>query len=60
MIFNALDKKNIRVKALSQSYEALNLSLVIEKENLMEAVNLIHDDLCINLETMECKDEDLN
>ena len=44
-IFNALDKKNVHVKALSQSSEELNLSLVIDKKNLMAAINVIHDDL---------------
>ena len=44
-IFEALDKKNIHVKALSQSSEELNLSLVIDKKDLINAINLIHDDL---------------
>lgn len=44
-IFNALVKKSIRVKAISQSYEELNLSIVIEREKLVDAINIIHDDL---------------
>ncbi|MHA2197952.1 MAG: ACT domain-containing protein [Promethearchaeota archaeon] len=44
-MFNALDKKNVRVKAISQGYNELNLSIVIEKDKLIEAVNIIHDDL---------------
>ena len=44
-IFNALVKKDIRVKAISQSYDELNLSIVIEREKLVEAINIIHDDL---------------
>ena len=44
-IFNALDKKNIKIKAISQSYDELNLSLVIEREKLVDAINVIHDDL---------------
>ena len=44
-IFEALDKKNVHVKALSQSSEELNLSLVIDKENLIDAINVIYDDL---------------
>lgn len=44
-IFNALDKKNIKVKAISQSYDEINLSIVIDKENLFDAINIIHDDL---------------
>ena len=54
-IFNALDKKDIRVKAICQSYEELNLSLVIEKNKLIDAINLIHDDLCEDFETLKCK-----
>lgn len=56
-IFNALDKKNIRVKALSQSYEELNLSLVIDGEKLIEAINLIHDELCEDFESIKCEDD---
>jgi aspartokinase len=44
-IFNALDKKNINVKAISQSYNELNLSLVLEREKLVDAINTIHDHL---------------
>ncbi|MFX0001668.1 MAG: aspartate kinase [Candidatus Hodarchaeota archaeon] len=44
-IFNALDKKNIRVKAISQSYDELNLSIVIERDKLKDAITIIHDDL---------------
>lgn len=56
-IFNALDKKNIVVKALSQSYEELNLSIVIDKDKLMEAINLIHDELCEEFESIKCTDD---
>ena len=56
-IFNALDKKNIVVKALSQSYEELNLSIVIDKDKLMEAINLIHDELCEEFESTKCVDD---
>jgi aspartokinase len=45
IIFQALEKKNIRVKALTQSTEELNLSLVIERQDLMDAIRVIHDDL---------------
>ncbi|MFX1477887.1 MAG: aspartate kinase [Promethearchaeota archaeon] len=44
-IFNALDKMNIKVKAISQSYDELNLSIVVEREKLIDAINIIHDDL---------------
>ena len=56
MIFEALDKKNIQVKAISQSYEELNISLVIEQKNLIEAINLIHDDLCEDFDTKKFDD----
>jgi aspartokinase len=56
-IFDALDKKNIHVKALSQSYEELNLSLVIDKKNLIDAINLIHDELCEDFESIKCEDD---
>ncbi|MFW9896075.1 MAG: aspartate kinase [Candidatus Thorarchaeota archaeon] len=45
-IFNALDKKNVKVKAISQGLDELNLSLVVERERLIDAINVIHDDLC--------------
>ncbi|MFX1500608.1 MAG: aspartate kinase [Promethearchaeota archaeon] len=44
-IFNALDKKNIIIKAISQSHDELNLSIVIKRDQLIEAINIIHDDL---------------
>ncbi len=43
-IFKALDKENILVKAISQSYEELNLSLVIERKRLIDAIKIIHND----------------
>jgi len=51
IIFQALEKKNIHVKALTQSTEELNLSLVIERQDLMDAIKVIHDDLCESFET---------
>jgi len=44
-IFNALDKKHIKVRAISQSYDELNLSIVINREKLSDAITIIHDDL---------------
>ncbi|MFX1591446.1 MAG: aspartate kinase [Promethearchaeota archaeon] len=44
-IFNALDKANITVKAISQSHDEINLSIVIERNKLADAINVIHDDL---------------
>ena len=55
-IFNALDKRNIKVKAISQSFEELNLSIVVEKEKLMDAINVIHNDLCEEFESPKCLD----
>lgn len=45
-IFQGLDKENIHVKALTQSTEELNLSLVIDRKDVLNAINIIHDDLC--------------
>jgi len=44
-IFQALEKKSIHVKALTQSTEELNLSLVIDRKDVINAIAIIHDDL---------------
>ncbi len=44
-IFQALEKRNIRVKAITQSTEELNLSLVIDRNDVIHAIIIIHDDL---------------
>ena len=44
-IFNALYKREVNVKAISQSLNELNLSIVIDREKLVDAINIIHDDL---------------
>ena len=49
-IFQALEKRKILVKAITQSTEELNISLVIERENIANAIKIIHDDLCENFE----------
>ncbi len=49
-IFQGLDKKNILVKAITQSTEELNLSLVIDRKDVLIAINIIHDDLCEEFE----------
>lgn len=54
MIFEALDKKNIHVKALSQSSEELNLSLVINRDKVLDAVRIIHSDLCVVFNEEKC------
>jgi len=51
IIFQALEKKHIHVKALTQSTEELNLSLVIERQDLIDAIKVIHDDLSEDFET---------
>ncbi len=53
MIFQALEKKKILVKALTQSTEELNISLVIKREDIEDAIKIIHDDLCENFEEEE-------
>lgn len=58
MIFQALDKENIHVKALSQSTEDLNLSLVVDKDKLIPAINIIHDDLCEDFEETSCVEKE--
>ncbi len=51
-IFNALDKENVIVKAISQSLNELNLSIVIDREKLTNAINIIHDDLYEDFELL--------
>ena len=58
-IFKALDEKNIHVKAITQGTEELNLSLVLKREDLTSAVNLIHEHLCENSETGFCREQPL-
>jgi len=50
LLFQALEKRKIRVKALTQSTEELNLSLVIKREDIENAIKIIHEDLCENFE----------
>jgi aspartate kinase len=49
-IFQALDKQNIYIKAMAQGTEELNISLVLKKEDIFNAMNLIHDSLCEDIE----------
>ncbi len=53
MIFQALEKEKIQVKALTQSTEELNISLVIKREDIEVAIKIIHNDLCGNFEEKE-------
>lgn len=57
MIFQALDNKKVQIKALSQGTEELNISLVINKEQLVDAINIIHKNLCEDFEKNQCQDE---
>jgi len=50
-IFKALGEKNIHVKAISQSTEELNLSLVIDKNQVISAIKIIHEFLYENLKS---------
>ena len=43
-IFNALSSNDINVKSISQSSEGLNISLVINKEDIEKAVNCLHEE----------------
>ncbi|MFX1259684.1 MAG: aspartate kinase [Promethearchaeota archaeon] len=56
LIFRALDKKKIHVKALSQSSEEVNFSLVVERKDLIDAIKIIHNDLCGDFSEVKCKD----
>jgi len=55
-IFQAFAKKDIQVKALSQSTDEINFSIVIQKHSLMNAVTVLHDDLCEEFESVKCED----
>ncbi len=54
VIFNALAKKDVNVKAISQSNDELNLSLVINRDKLNDGINIVHDDLCEEFENSKC------
>lgn len=55
-IFNALAKKDVMVKAISQSKDEFNLSLVVRRSDLIEGIKVIHNDLCADFETFKCVD----
>ncbi|MFW9970197.1 MAG: aspartate kinase [Candidatus Odinarchaeota archaeon] len=44
-IFTLLDNRNIEVRAISQSYKDLNLSIIIDTKNLYDAIEIIHKGL---------------
>jgi aspartokinase len=56
-IFQAFAKKKIRVKALSQSTDEINFSIVIQKDNLLDAVTILHDDLCEDFESLKYEED---
>ena len=55
-IFQAFEKKNIQVKALSQSTDEINFSIVIHKKDLLDAVTILHEDLCEEFDSLKCED----
>jgi aspartate kinase len=55
-IFSALAKKNVNVKAISQSKDEFNLSLVVDRDHLLDGITIIHEDLCADFETFKCID----
>ncbi|MFW9828562.1 MAG: hypothetical protein ACFFEY_13305 [Candidatus Thorarchaeota archaeon] len=44
-IFSILSKNSINVRAISQSYDELNLSKVIVRNDLIKAIRVIHENL---------------
>lgn len=56
-IFDALEKKGINVMAISQSFQELNLSIVIKRSDLLEAIHAIHQDLCTVIDSTMCETE---
>jgi len=56
-IFNALEKKDVKVKSISQSNNGVNLSLIVEKDKLIDGISSVHEELCEEFEALKC-DED--
>ena len=56
-IFSALAKKNVNVKGISQSNDELNLSLLVNKDKLLDGINIVYDDLCEEFENKKCSDK---
>jgi aspartate kinase len=56
-IFNALEKKDVKVKSISQSNNGVNLSLIVEKDALMDGVSSIHEELCEEFDAIKCDEE---
>jgi len=55
-IFSALAKRDVQVKAISQSKDEFNLSLVVRRKDLIDGIKVIHEDLCADFETFKCVD----
>ena len=53
-IFSALAKKNVEVKAISQSNDELNISLLVNKDKLFDGINVIHENLCEEFGNAQC------
>jgi aspartokinase/homoserine dehydrogenase 1 len=47
-VFQALGKNGINIHAIAQGSSELNISLVIGKQSLQKALNVLHDDLFVN------------
>ncbi|TFF97658.1 MAG: aspartate kinase [Promethearchaeota archaeon] len=55
-IFKALAKKNVKVTSVAQSHKGVNLSLIVQKDKLLDGITLIHDALCEDFDTFKCID----
>ena len=49
-IFDALDRSNIEILALSQASDGLNLTLLINKEDLSKGIQILHQQFELNKE----------
>lgn len=48
-LFHSLGRNNINVKAIAQGLSELNISVIIEKNDLIKALNTVHDAFFTNL-----------
>jgi len=55
-IFKALAKRNVKVSSVAQSNNGVNLSLIVQKDKLIDGIILIHEALCEDFETFKCTD----
>lgn len=47
-LFSSLGRNGINIVAIAQGYSELNISIVIKKENLRKALNVIHDNFFLS------------